>query len=283
METVTDEIGSAQAWAQQALADFVAYLPNLIGALGFILLAWLAGRLLRGLVQRLSAWANRGLDRVFRHGAASQARISESAAAIFGQVVFWLVLFVGIAIASRIAGPTAVSFWLDEIVAYLPNLLVGTAIIIIGYVVSVVAGEQVTAAARVARSAQSLLLGRIAQAVVFITALIIGLDQFGVDVTFLVALFAAAAGAVFVGFSVAFGLGARDFVSDIVSARDLVRVLRPGLSVRIGETVGNVLEVTPTRLAIDTPEGRLLIPAREVSASSILIVSPDGGEDGPDE
>lgn len=283
MENIADELGTAQVLAEQSLSAFLGYLPNLAGALAAILFGWIVARILRGTVKRLSVWANRGLDRLFRRGSVSSGRISESAASILGQIVFWIVLFIALAIAARIAGLTTVSAWLDEIVSYAPDLLIGSAIIVAGYVVSVVTGEQVTAMARAARSGQSLVLGRLAQAIVFISALIIGLDQLGVDVTFLVALFAVATGAVFIGFSIAFGLGARDFISDLVSARDISRVLKPGLSVRIGDVQGDLLEITPTRLAIDTSEGRALIPARQASADTILIVAPERADSGSDE
>lgn len=275
MNDIVGELSVVRTWAEDGLHALIAYLPNLLSAFAILVLGWLAARVSRGAVKRLFLWANRGLDRVFRRGHLASARISDSAAQVLSTIAFWLVLFVAVAIAARIAGFSAVSAWLDQIVTYLPNLIVGVTIIVVGYVVSVVVGEQVTATARAARSGQSNVLGGLAQALILISALIIGLDQLGVDVTFLVALFAVATGAVFIGFSLAFGFGAKDFVSDLVSARDVNRVIKPGLTVRIGELEGEVLEITPTRLVLDTKDGRVLVPGRVAAANAIIILSSD--------
>jgi hypothetical protein len=272
---ILGELSIVRTWAEDGLHAFIAYLPNLLSAFAILFLGWLVARMTRGAVTRLFLWANRGLDRVFRRGHLASARISDGAAKVLSTIAYWLVLFVAVAIAARIAGFTAVSTWLDQIVTYLPNLIVGVTIIIVGYVVSVVVGEQVAAAARAARSGQSNVLGGLAQAIILISALIIGLDQLGVDVTFLVALFAVATGAVCIGFSLAFGFGAKDFVSDLVSTRDVNRVIKPGFTVRIGAYEGEVLEVTPTRLVIDTQQGRVLVPGRLAAADAIVILTSD--------
>lgn len=280
MDGFDDEIEAVRSWTERSISDFIQYLPNLIFALLALLLGWVLARLLRGLVKRLSRWGNRRLDGLFKRGSADSARTSESAAAILAEVVFWIVIFVAIAVSARIAGLALVSTWLDQIVKELPNVFVGAAIIIVGYVIGAVVGDQVSAAAQAARSRQNVVLGRLAQSAVFISALIIGLGQIGIDVTFLVALFAVATGAIFVGFSLAFGLGAKDFISDLVSARDITRDLKPGLSVRIGGVEGVVLEVSSTRIALDTAEGRALIPARQVSSDAIVIVAVEGDPGG---
>ncbi|MEO1253237.1 MAG: hypothetical protein AAFW81_12940, partial [Pseudomonadota bacterium] len=129
--------------------------------------------------------------------------------------------------------------------------------------------------ARAAKAGQSALIGKFAQGGIFITALIIGLDQIGVDVTFLVALFAVSAGAIFVGFSIAFGLGARDYVSNLIGARTARQKIRPGTMLRVGDIEGEVLEITQTQIALDTADGRTLVPARITEESMIVIVSSD--------
>jgi len=198
---------------------------------------------------------------------------------VLAEIIFWLLIFLVVALAARVAGFEAVSGWLDAIVAYLPNLVIGGAIIAIGFAIGTLVGEQVASTARAAGVGQSALVGRLAQTAIFITSLIIGLGQLGVDVSFLVVLFAVAAGAIGVGFSIAFGIGSGDYVRDLVSARDARRDLRPGLQVRIGEIEGQVLEISATRIAIESEDGRVLIPARQVSAGAVTILSKEEVDD----
>jgi hypothetical protein len=264
---------SIQETALTVLQNFIGFLPSLIGALAVLLFGWLLARLVRAASQRVLSGLNRILERTFRRGILASVRLPMGASAILGEAAFWVVIFLTLTIAARTAQLPAISRWLDEIVSFLPNILFGVATVMIGYVISIVVGEQVTDFARAAKSSQSKLLGRISQGVVFVIASIIGLDQVGLDVTFFVALVAVAVGAVLIGFSIAFGLGAREYVSNLIGARAARRSLSVGLLVRIGETQGEVLEITQTQIALDTQDGRALVPARIAEEHGVVIIS----------
>ncbi|MFP3942834.1 MAG: mechanosensitive ion channel family protein [Alphaproteobacteria bacterium] len=277
MEEAASWSSAVENVVSKALSQALSYAPSLLAALLILIAGWLLGRLARVAARRLSRDANRILDRLFRRGALAGARFSPATVAVLGEVVFWVVIFLAVTVAARVAGFDAISVWLDRIAAQLPNLVVGAVIIVAGYFVSVLAGEQVTTAARSARAGQSVLLGRLAQGAIFVTALIIGLDQIGVDVTFLIALFAAAIGAIFVGFSIAFGMGARCYVSNLIGARSARRELAPGTALQIGRIEGNLLEITATHLALETAQGRVLIPARTIDQR--IVSMPAAGPD----
>jgi Mechanosensitive ion channel, conserved TM helix len=273
MDSVSDWFSALGRAASDALADAASQLPSLMGAILILIAGWLFARVARGTARRISNGANRLLDRMFQRGALASARLSPAAMPVLGEIAFWVIVFLAATIAARVAGLTAVAEWLNQIATQLPDLLVGAAIIGAGYFVSVLVGEQVALTARAAKADQSALMGMLAQSAIFVTSLIIGLDQIGVDVTFLIVLFAVTVGAIFLGFSIAFGLGARDFVSNLVGARNARRALRAGLFVRIGDVEGEILEFTPTQIALDTARGRTLVPARFADEQSILILA----------
>lgn len=267
--------GGLQQSAVAILNETLAYLPALGAAILVLIGGWLIARLARAAARRIFNDANRLLDRVFRHGAFSSARLSPATVTVLGEVTFWVMMFLTVTVSARVAGLTVIATWLNQIVTQLPNLIVGAAIIVVGYFLSVLVGEQVASTARAAKAGQSALMGKFAQAAVFVTTLIIGLDQIGVDVTFLVALFAVAVGAIFVGFSIAFGLGARHHVGNLIGARNARRELRLGASIRIGGNEGRILEITATHIILDSANGRMLVPASITDEGSIEITAPD--------
>jgi hypothetical protein len=279
MEEVSNRLASINDVVSGWLAAAIEMLPALAASILILITGWVLALILRAAMRRLANNANRLLDRAFQRGALSNLRVSPGAAAVFGEIVFWIILFLTLAIAARVAGFAAVSGWLSQIATHLPNLIVGAAIIVVGYVVSVMIGEQVAAAARAARASQSALMGRLVQGAVFVTTLITGLAQIGVDVTFLIALFSVAIGAVCIGFSIAFGLGAREHVSDLIGARAARRELRAGQTIEIGDTRGEVVEITSTHIALDTARGKALVPARLAAALGVLIVSTRAAEE----
>lgn len=273
METPNSVWISIQDALQTALQGFLGYLPSLAGALFILIFGWLIARITRTAAKRILGGLNRVLERTFQTGILASARLPLSASTIFGEVAFWIIVFVTLTISARIASLPTISQWLNNIVLFLPDVLLGVLTIALGYFISNVLGRQVTEAANIAKSPHSESFGRIAQGTVFIIAAIIGLDQIGVDVTFLVTVSAVAVGAILVGFSIAFGFGSQEYVSNLISARTVRQNLSPGLLVRIGETEGVVLEITQTHIAVDTENGRALIPAHKVDASGLVIVS----------
>ncbi len=266
-------LSSIKVSTANAISTFANHLPSILLALLVLVLGWLLARVMRSVARRAFTGTNRLLNRLIGKKDAGSAQLSPIVASVLSEIVFWAVIFLGAAIAARIAELPALSGWLDKIAEWLPNLLMGVAIIVIGYLVSVAAAEQVSNSARKAKSPQSALMGRLAQSAIFVTGIIIGLDQIGVNVTLLTALFVVCAAAILIGFSIAFGLGARDHVSNLIGARTARRRLQRGTTLRIGDIEGEVLEVTSTQIAIETEDGRALLPARLIEERELVILS----------
>lgn len=273
MDTFSSVWVSMEVTAMTALSAVVGYLPSLVSALLVLIGGWILARFVRAAANRILGGLNRLLERTFQSGLFVNARVPSGASTIFGEVAFWVIVFVTLTISARIAQLPTISRWLNDIVLFLPDVLLGVATIALGYFISNVVGEQVTEASRSAKSSHSALTGRIAQGTVIIIAAIIGLDQIGVDVTFLVTVSSVAVGAILLGFSIAFGFGSREYVSNLISARTLRQSLSPGILVRIGEAEGEVLEITQTHIAVDTENGRALVPAHIAERAGMVILS----------
>lgn len=270
-------VGISQAWG-----SLITNAPALLLALLILIVGWLVARLARSAIRHLTNSINSFLDRIFPRGILAVARLSPGAMAIIGELAFWLVIFFTATIALRTAGLLALAEWLGQASSYIPNLLIGFGIIILGYVLSRLAGEQVATHTGATNTGQYALFSRLSQLAIFVSALVIGLDQIGVDVTFLVALFAVTVGASLLGLSIAFALGAQDHVKNLIGARIAQREIINGQSVRIGSVTGNLLEVTRTHLVLDTEEGRTLVPGQNVDSEIVVLITPEaaGGGDG---
>lgn len=273
MESFNSLWVSVEETVTGVLPTILGYLPSLAGALSILLFGWLLARLVRAAAKRILGGLNKVLERTFQTGLLASTRVPLGASSIFGEVAFWVIIFSTLTISARVAQLPTISRWLNNIVLLIPDILVGLATIGVGYLISTVVGEQVTETAKTAQSSQSRLLGLLAQGAVFVVASIIGLDQIGVDVTFLITLSSVAVGAVLLSFSIAFGFGSRDYVRNLISARTARQNLSAGLLVRIGDIEGEVLEITQTHIAIDTESGRALVPAHIAEASGVLIIS----------
>lgn len=276
MSDLSRSLQTLQATLADAFRSFIEYLPHFAAAFLLLLVGWLVARILRGLCIRLAGGLNNVLTGLSRWSRAKRRfTVTSGARILIGNVVFWLVILLFVAMAARIARLELFTVWLDRIVAWLPTLLAGGLIVLAGWFVSALLRDVVSAALASAGSPQSELFGRIAQGAVLLAALVIGLDQIGIDITFLTILFAIVVGGLLLSVALAFGFGARDLVANLIGAQQLTRFLEPGQVARIDGIEGQVLELTPTSVVLSTDEGRMAIPAKRFQEAAVLIVTAE--------
>jgi small-conductance mechanosensitive channel len=162
--------------------------------------------------------------------------------------------------------------WLKEIVTYLPLAAAGLLIVLVGFVVSSLARDLVASAAASAGLTQSDLLGRAAQFVILLTTIIIGVDQIGIDIEFLTVVAGILLGSLLGGTALAFGLGARTHVSNIIAANQMRQLYEIGDKVRIGEIEGQITDITVSRVIVETSTGSVDVPAKIFDEQVTVIV-----------
>jgi hypothetical protein len=273
MESISAWLADSRAAVVDGLYAFADYLPYLLGALTLIVIGWLVGRLLRAVFIRLGAGLNRLLDHIVRPLGVRPLRLSQPIVTLIGNVIFWVAVLIFAAMAARVGRLDAFTSWLDRIVAYLPTLLAGGLIALAGYLVSTLIRDVVSTTVASTGSGHADLFGFVAQSAVFLSAVVIGLDQIGIDVTLLITLLGIVVGGSLLGIVFAFGFGARTFVGNLIAAQQLRQVLEPGGVVRVGDEEGQVLEITSTSVVLVSTKGRLMVPAKVFQEQTTLIVA----------
>lgn len=265
--------GAALSGAFTQLVERLAlYVPNVLGAFLLLLAGWLAARLLRALAMRLALLADRTLARFARAPEGAPRRLPHTSAKILGSLVFWIVVLFFVTAATQVLGLDTFTAWLARVVDYLPTLLAGGLIIVAGFLVSRLARELVEAAAAGAGARQRELVGRVVQAAILVTAILVGAEQIGIKVTFLV-IIAAASGIALVGaVALALSLGARGYVANLIGGHYLRQSYSVGQQVRVAGYEGRILELTATSLVLETADGRASLPAKVFNEEPIVLV-----------
>ncbi|MDA1324464.1 MAG: mechanosensitive ion channel [Proteobacteria bacterium] len=259
--------------ASGMLQGFLTYLPQLVGAILLLLVGWLVARLVRAITVRLM----KGIDRfsgLIRLGDTGTGKlVSESAALITGNVVFWIVVLIFVTSATNLLGMTMFTGWLDKLVAHLPNIVSGILIICAGVVFGNLANQAVSTAASSMQARQRAILARSAQFFTLIILILIGVDQIGIDITVVITILSVAIGALLGGLAIAFSLGARPLVSNLIGARYLNADYRVGERIQIGAYEGTVLEISSVAVILDTEKGRVTIPAQAFSEEPSILLT----------
>jgi hypothetical protein len=255
--------------------------PVLAGAIALLLGGWLLAIVLRIATRKLI----RSIDSMFKvFGSTKQRNLNRSYAVIISNLVFWVVITFFVAATANLLGWDMLADWMGTIIVYLPNLITGLFIILAGFLLSNFIRATVVTAAQSAGITQSLMLGRIVQIVILFTTLVIGIEQIGINVGFLTNVLLVIIGVLLAGGALAFGLGARTLIANIIGAQYVRKHCRIGEWMQLGDIQGSVVEVTQTCIVLDTEFGRTIIPAQhfqeQVSSfrSEILDAPPPVGD-----
>jgi len=242
--------------------QFIELAPQLIGAVALLLAGWVVARLLRALTEKLVG----GFDSIFKRtdnaGGAKPGRMRRAYIVIVSRFVFWTVILFFIAVTANMLGWKMFSGWMDSIIHYLPNLIAGLAIVLTGFLVGNSARSIVTSAAGSAGIEQNELLARIVQMVILFTAMLVGIEQIGINVQFLTTTIIVVIGILLAGGALAFGLGAQTLIANVIGAQYLRKHCRLGEQMQIGDVDGIVAEVTRTSIVLETESGRTVVPAK---------------------
>lgn len=247
------------------------YLPSILGAFLLLLIGWVVARVLRSLAMRSAVVIDRLLARMTSSGATERAKLPQSSARVLGSLVFWLVLLFFITAATQVLGLSAFTAWLAGVVNYVPTLFSGGLIIGAGFLLSRLARDLVVATSSVGGTRQRELLGRTVQAIILVTALLVGADQIGIKVTFLVIIAAIAGGTVVVSVALAMSLGARSYVANLIGGHHMRHSFSVGQTVRMAGYEGRILDLTPVSVVLETEEGRVTVPARIFGEEAIVL------------
>jgi hypothetical protein len=267
-----------EAWGTQlievfreTLAGLVTYLPVLLTAAVVLLIGWLLAYLLRTAVRRAIESMDWLFARLMPRSAARPETLTRATSRAISTVVFWIVLLIFAASALRILGGSLFERWTENLLAYLPSVI-GGVIIVVGFIGGTLARHVLEQASIGLGVGQSSLFGRLAQAVIVVSCVVIGIDQLGVNVNFLIQLATVTAAAVFGGIALVFALGTRAHLANIIGAHYARKHYAPGDFIKVGAYEGRIVEIADGCVFIETAQGDVSVPGHHFSAEPFVKV-----------
>jgi hypothetical protein len=215
---VTDWGQAIMTSVATALALLLGAIPKVIGFAVILIIGWIIASALATAVAAIlrTVKFNELAQRAGISGFVQKMGVHTDAAGFLATLVKWFVRLIVLVTAFDALGLPAVSQVLQQILLWLPNLVVAL-------VVLVIAGLAANALAGLVRGATAEsglgnpdVLASIARVAVWAFAIVVAVNQIGVATTIVNTLFMATVGAVAVAFALAFGLGGRDTAAQIV-------------------------------------------------------------------
>lgn len=256
--------------------SFFARYPEIIAILvavaGFFIASFVSRWLIKGL-----QLTERTLRRI---SPVTPPFISSDTSYTFARKLAWyLTLAFFLLLALRILGVVGLNEWLDAVLAFIPQLIIGGLIVLFGWLLGVVTYSLVTSMLQPTRSN---LIPRLAQIIVVVMAVMTGLAQMDLNISFIANIAIILIATFLGGMALAFAIGSRQLVANLLARRDLDRY-RPGDRIRVNEVEGTIIELTGTSVILDTNEGVVSVPAATFLETEILSLRESAPGDHNDE
>ena len=253
-----------------------AYIPRLLTAAIVLILGWLTARLLKAIIVRLVRSLDNLWSKIIVRKELAEVQKRYPPAKVIGEISFWLIILFFASMAADILGLTAFVTWISQLVTFFPLLIAGLVIIVAGIIISSLVRDLVASAASSAGATQSELLGRITQIIILVTAIVIGVDQIGIDITFMSIMAAILLATTLGAVALAFGFGARNHVANIIAGHNIQKRYRIGDTVRIRDIEGKIIMMESSGIIIDTSQGQVSVPAALFDAETAVLTEREG-------
>ena len=199
---------------QGMIAGILNFLPHLLAAIVILVIGFIVAKLLEkgtdGLLEKLRF--DRALSRGGVDAALQRTGTGLDPSSIVARLVFWIVLLVAIVMAANALGLTAVAAMFQQLVEYIPNVIVAVPILTLGMVIGEFVKDLV--AASLGRVGGGMALARVAKIAIVTLAVFMALDQLNVASEIVTTAFTLLLGAIALAAALAFGLGNRELAGE---------------------------------------------------------------------
>jgi Conserved TM helix len=195
---------------QEGLDAFFAFLPNLLAFVVILIVGYFVAKIIKVAVTK--GLQSLGMDKALRESDAGKyvERVTPGAspASGVGRVVFYLVFAFFLFSAIGALRIPALTTFMNEVLAYLPNVIAAIVIFVIAAALAGAVGGGV--AKLMGDTPTGKVVGTVAPAIILTIAFFMVLEQLNIAPEIVRIAFAATMGALALGLALAFGLGGRD-------------------------------------------------------------------------
>jgi Conserved TM helix len=195
-----------------ALNTFLSAIPRIIGFAVVLIVGWIISSLLARGVQAL-LHAVRFNDLAARSGFADFVQkmgVRNDSSGVIADIVKWFVRLITLVVAFDTLGLPAVSNVLQQLLLWLPNLIVALVVLVIGGLAAKALSQLVRGATAQAGFGNPDTLATVTGVAVWGFTIVVAITQLGIATTLINSLMIGLIGGMALAFGLAFGLGGRD-------------------------------------------------------------------------
>ncbi len=193
--------------------NITGFLPKLVGALVILIIGYFIAKIFKNVLIKLlrAVKFNDLADKVGINGFMSKAGLKSDASGMLGKMGYWIVMLTTLILFFDSMELSQVSALLKDAVAFIPRILVGCILLIVGMYIADFLRDLAVAALKGGGFESPNLVGNIVYFGVMFLVVSMVLDQIGIGGDIVNTLVTSVLGGVSLATAIAFGLGGRDW------------------------------------------------------------------------
>ena len=205
--------------SQQFLNEIATALPRILGAILILIIGWIIAKVLKRLFVKLLNLVRfnyltekSGIDKFLKDGGSKANTID-----VLGILLYWIIMLIVIMATLNSLNLTAASALFNEIMLYIPNIIVAIAILIIGIYLARMVSQILKTSLTSMQEKASELISQISYVAIIILTVFITLGQLKIANEIVTSAFQIIFGAICLALALAFGLGGREKAAEILN------------------------------------------------------------------
>ena len=201
--------------------------------------------------------------------------ISPKLIRVIRAVLFWMIVVLAISYALAVMGVGSLPAMLTGTMSLIPQALVGFTIVVAGHVLGLLASHVVSNLG--SEISTSSFAPRLVYGMIVVVAVVMGLQHVNIDISFVTQLLLIAFAVAGAGLMLAFALGARQHVANLLARRELARLAVTD-RIRVDGVEGEIVNIHATTVDVVTEEGIMSVPAARFADSKVLKLAQADGD-----
>ncbi|HRG32287.1 MAG: hypothetical protein JNK69_08180 [Saprospiraceae bacterium] len=200
------------------MQSFIMYIPSLINAVLILLVGWVIAKIIQWVILRLSHAM--GIDNLAKksgvHRFLEKRGVKNGFSGILSRICFWAIMLIVLVNFFNHLGLELVSDLLNQLLMFIPNVLISCVLIIIGFYLAEFVSSLVFSSLEESNFENPDLIGKLVFYSIAFFTVAIALTQMGIGETIITNIVSIFFGTIGLALAISFGLGGKTWAEDII-------------------------------------------------------------------
>lgn len=248
--------------------------PSIIGAIVVLIIGWLMSKLIVKIIKKALriAKANKLDDKLNEIEIVEGKQLNFDTIKVVSTFVKWIIYIMLLIVVSDILNLKIISEQISEFLSYIPQLFVALVIFTLGLLFANFVKKGLKSFFESMDLSGAKIISQIVFFLLLVFISITALNQAGVNTEIITSNLTMILAAFLVSFALAFGLGAKDVVSDLLKTFYTRKTYEVGKKIVFENKTFEIVEISNISVILKNEDGKLVVPIKDIVGNQIRVV-----------